>query len=212
MSLAVWLGHGKKVNIGGRDFLLLPLPLKRLHEIGKWLEENCNEVVQEVLATARNKKEAADPFGMVTKVLLRVNANQIVYELLAAPKNPETGQPINDITKEFVDEYLDPISAQEFFKTFVSVNDLDNLIKNLRRLPMVEKLLEVASSTFGLPYLSSLLPSTASAQSKSEGSPSPKSTVMSMPGTSDTQEGGKTETSPAPQEEESKPPKKEMIQ
>lgn len=190
MSLEKWLARGRKITIGGREFTMMPLPLKRLHEVGIWLTENCNDVVQEVLS-ARELK-AVNPMDMATKVLLRVNVSEIVFDLLSKPKNPDTGESINTgLTLEFIDEYLDPPTAQEFVTKFVEINELSNLVKNLRRLPVVQQLMDVASSTFGLPYLNSLLPNTDSTPTLSEGSHSPKSTVTSTAATSREQEGGK---------------------
>jgi hypothetical protein len=207
MSLDIWLSRGKKVAIGGREFMLVPLPLKRLYEIGTWLEENCNDVVKEVLATAKNSSDV-NPFGMVTKVLLRVNANVIVYQLLSRPKNPDTGEPLNTITQDFIDEYLDPPTAQEFFKVFIEINQLEDLIKNLQRLPVIRRLMEVALDTFGLRYLNSLLPSTDSVPKTSEGSLSPRSTGTSTAATTDGSASG-SQTEPLATEDSQK---KELIQ
>jgi hypothetical protein len=193
MSLEKWLARGRKIMIGGKEFILMPLPLKRLYEVGVWLSENCNDVVQEVLASKNIKN--INPMDMATKVLLRVDMSVIAYDLLIRAKNPETGKSINDgLTREFLDEYLDTVAAQEFVKTFVEINELPNLIKNLQRLPVVQELMEIASSTFGRPYLNSLLPNTDSTQTLSEGSRSPKSTDTSTAATSNEQESGKPMT------------------
>src|SRR5271170_4508801 len=189
MSLEVWLASGQKVKIGGKEFMLTPLPLRHLVALGKWLEENCNDVVKGVIAQAKASTEM-NPFGMVTEILLRVNLNDIIFMLLSKPKDPDTGEPINKITKEFVDDYLDTVSARSFIQAFITVNDLEELIKNLRRLPIIEKLMDAAMSTFGLPYLNSLQPNTDLTQSTSEGSPSLKSTATSAEGTTEKPDSG----------------------
>lgn len=191
MSLEIWLATGRDVVIGGRTFKLMPLPLRHLNTLGKWLEGNCNDLVKQVIASAKTAQEI-NPFGMVTEILLRIDVNELIYQMLTQAKDPETREPINVVTKDFIDEYLDPMSAQKFVETFIEVNDLHELIKNLRRLPILQKLMDAALSTFGLPYLSSLQPNTVSAQKLSEGSPTPKSSSTSPGATTAQPEAGKS--------------------
>lgn len=195
MSLDVWLRKGEKVQIGGRELILMPLPLSRLVEIGHWLEENCNEVVQDVIEELRGGKEAPNPLGLVTKVLLKVNTSQVAMEIFARSRKPGTKELLNtDLTVEFFEEYLDTPAAQELFRKFIKVNQLEDLIKNLWSLPIVKKVIEAGALVYGIPFLSSLQQSTDSVQSKSEGSHSHKSMDTSQPATSDEQEAG---TSPS---------------
>ena len=190
MSLDKWLARGKPIMIGGREFLVMPLPLTRLHELGIWLETNCKEVVREFFADA--KAEKPNPLVMVSKVLMRVDTAEVIHNLLITPKNPETREPINSVTLDFISEYLDVPSAHEFYTAFVEVNDLESLLKNLQRLPIVKNLMEAASLTFGIPFLSSLEQSTVSHQKRSEGLPSRKSTATSAPVSTGAQEAGKS--------------------
>ena len=162
---------------------MMPLPLSRLYSIGTWLETNATDVIKETIAATRSG-EVPNPMTLVARVLLRVDVSELVLNILTLPKNPETGKQINEgLTREFFDDYLDVPTAQDLFKQFIELNDLENLIKNLQSLPVVKKLMEASSLTFGIPFLSSLQQSTDSTQNKSEGSHSPKSTDSSTPTT-----------------------------
>lgn len=181
MSLEVWLKTGRKVTVGGRELTMMPLPLRRLYSVGSWLENNATDVVKETIA-ATNEGEVPNPMVLVARVLMRVDVAELAYAIFSLPKDPETGEQINKgLSKEFFDDYLDTPTAQKLFKEFIEINDLESLIKNLQSLPVVKKLMEASSLTFGIPFLSSLQQSTASTQNKPEGSPSPKSTDSSTP-------------------------------
>jgi len=194
MSLEIWLARGREVRIGGRKLRLMPLPLSRLHVVGNWLNENCREVVRDLIATQTT--QTPDPFAMITQVLLRVDVAEVAYQLFSTSKDPETGKPINEgLTKEFFEEYLDVPAAHELFKIFIEVNEVPDLLKNLQRLPMVQALTEISMTTLGLPYLSSLRLSTASTQRKSEGSQSLKSTDSLEGATTGTPETGNSNLS-----------------
>jgi hypothetical protein len=176
MSLDVWLKRGKTVNVGGRDLVMLPLPVTRLFKVMYWLEENANDVIRDTIQTTEPGK-VPNPMVLVTRVLAKVDMSQVIFDVLIYPKNPDTKKPINEgLTKEFVEEYLDIPTANALVKAFVQLNEIEDIIKNLQSLPVVKKLMEAASLTFGIPYLSSLQQSTGSAQTQSEGSRSLKST------------------------------------
>lgn len=191
MSLDLWLKKGSKVMVGGRELILMPLPLAKLVSIGHWLEENCNEVVQEILEEIRKGKETPNPLALVTKVLLRVDMAETALLLFEFPKDPLSRKHINtDLTKEFFEEYLDIPTSQELFRKFVEINQLEELLKNLQSLPLAKKLIEVWTLAYGIPYLSSLQPNMGSVQEKSEGSLSHKSTATSEPATTGEQDPG----------------------
>lgn len=212
MSLDVWLKKGEKIQIGGRELILMPLPLSRLVEIGHWLEENCNGVVQDVIEDLRGGKEAPNPLGLVTKVLLRANTSEVALELFSRSRKPGTKELLNkDLDKEFFDEYLDTPTAQELFRKFIKVNQLEDLIKNLWSLPIVKKVIEAGTLAYGIPFLNSLQQSTDSVQKKSEGSHSHKSTDTSEQVISGEQEIGKSQNL-TNQEQPNQLPKKEYVQ
>lgn len=190
MSLDVWLKRGKRVTVGGRELIMMPLPLRRLYGLGSWLEENSSEVIKEIIASG---SAAPNPLAMVARVLARVNVSEVCYLIFSIPRDPDTGEQINkNISVEFFDEYLDVPVAQELFKQFIELNELENLIKNLQSLPVVKKLMEASSLAFGIPFLNSLQLSTASSQNKPEGSQFLKSTDSSTQPTSERQETGGT--------------------
>lgn len=209
MSLDAWLSRGKKVQIGGRELTMMPLPLSRLVGIGHWLEENCNDVVQEILSDMRSGKAAPNPLGMITQVLLRVDLSETALMIFGLPKDND-GNPINkNLTKQFFEDYLDIPTAHDLFNVFIEVNDLPNLVKNLQSLPIVKQVMEAWTLTFGIPFLTSLHQNTDLAQKTSGGSPTLKSTDMSMPNTSERQEAGKSENQQSPNNSNQR---KEMIQ
>jgi len=197
VSLDTWLKKSVKVEVGGRELFLAPLPLARLVEIGHWLEDNCNEVVQDVLDEMKVSKETPNPLSLITKVLLRVNMSDVSMQLFARAKKPGGNELLNsDLSKEFFDEYLDIPTVKEIFEKFVAVNQLEDLIKNLYRLPIVKKVMEAGLLTYGIPYLNSLPQSMDSAPVKSEGSLSPKSTTTSAQVTSEEQDLGSSSNLP----------------
>jgi hypothetical protein len=175
-SIDVWLKRGKKVEIGGRDLYMMPLPLSKLIGVGTWLEESSNDVVSETLKNVEPGK-VPNVMVLVAKVLNKVNVSQVAFEIFSLPKDPETRESVNkNLSKEFFDEYLDIPTANILVKTFVELNDIPEIIKNLQSLPVVKRLSEAASLTFGIPFLNSLLQNTVSTQTKPEGSLFPKST------------------------------------
>lgn len=191
MSLEVWLASGRKVTVGGRELLMMPLPIRRLHGLGNWLEESTKQILLEKLKTDEVVK---DPFVIVKEVLLKVDLSLLCMTIF--DRKDFDGNPLNErLTKDFFDEYLDTPTIQVIVKTFIEVNQVEDLIKNLSSLPVVRKVMEAMSLTFGLPFLNSLRPSTASPQNKSEGSLSRKSTDTSTPEQSDTASStGKSQT------------------
>ena len=212
MSLEVWMKKGTKITVGGRELILLPLPLSNLIAIGHWLEDNCNDVVQEIVVDLKKGEQAPNPFSLIAKVLLRVNVSQIALVMFDSPKDPLTKKKLNDgLTVEFFEEYLDIPTAHELFNKFVEINQLEDLIKNLSRLPLVKKLIEAGTLAYGIPFLNSLQPSTVSAPKESEGSLSHRSMDTSTPATSEEQEAGSYPNQP-PNPTEEKPRKKSYLQ
>ena len=179
MSLDVWLKKGKPVVIGGREFIMLPLPVSRLFKVMNWLEENANDVISDVVKNTEPGK-VPNPMVLVTRVLSKVDTSQVIFDILSYPKDPDTKQCINkEISKEYIEEYLDIPTAHSIVKVFIELNEIPDIIKNLQSLPVIKKLTDIASFVFGIPFLNSLRLSTDSTQSVSEGSHSPKSTGMS---------------------------------
>ena len=96
MSLDVWLKKGEKIQIGGRELILMPLPLSRLVEIGHWLEENAGGVQDIILEEYRSVGEVPkNPLWLVAKVLLRVDTSQVALEILGRTKKPGTKELLN---------------------------------------------------------------------------------------------------------------------
>jgi len=171
---------------------MMPLPLTRLVNVLHWLEENANEVV---IDTVRNSEpgHVPNPMVLVTKVITRVDFPQVVCDVFSFPKDPDTKEQVNkDLSREFFEIYLDIPTAHMLVKEFVELNQIPDLIKNFQSLPIANKLMEAASIMFGIPYLNSLQQSTSSAQTKSEGSPSHKSTDTSEPVTTEERDLGST--------------------
>src|ERR1700733_4833802 len=157
----------------------MPLPLKRLMGVVKWLEVNSEDVIHD---TIKNSKpgEIPNPLVLVTRVLGKVNVSKIALDIFTYPKDPETREPINKgLDERFFDDYLTIPTAHKLVNEFVEMNDLPNLIKNLQSLPVIKKITEAMQLTFGIPYLNFLQQSTGSTQGKSEGSHSLKSTDIS---------------------------------
>jgi hypothetical protein len=159
---------------------MMPLPLQRLIGIGEWLEENCAEVVHEMISNVNGGAESPNPMVLVTRVLGKIDVAQLALNIFSYPKDPDTMEPLNPkLSKEFYVEFLDIPVAHKLFKDFVEINDIGELIKNLQSLPVVRKIMEAANLTFGIPYLNTLLANMDSTQKMSEGSPSLKSTPTS---------------------------------
>lgn len=215
MSLDVWLKKGERIQVGARELILMPLPLSRLVEIGHWLEENCNEVVQDVIEELREGNAAPNPLGLIAKVLLQVDTSAMALEIFGRVKKPGTKELLNkDLDLEFFNDYLDVPVAQEMVRKFIKVNQLEDLIKNLWSLPIVKKVIEAGTLVYGIPFLNSLQQNTGSAQTRSEGSLSPRSTDTSGPATSGEQGSGSSIESlnSSPEQSPDQPPKKEYVQ
>lgn len=193
-SLDVWIQKGKKVTIGGRELIMMPLPLTRLFKVVNWLEENSNEVIKE--AVKAESKEIPNPMVLIVRVINKIDLSAVALEVFSFPKDPDTGEPLNKgLTREFFETYLDIPTAHTLVKTFGQLNEVEELIKNLRSLPIVKGVLELTSPIFGIPFLNSLHQSISSPQSKPEGSPSLKSTDSSTHVNTEEQGFGKTEKS-----------------
>jgi hypothetical protein len=174
----------------------MPLPLRRLYGIGTWLEENAADVIHESVASG---VQTPNPLSLVARILMRVNVSEMAYQVFSIPKDPDTGEHVNKgLTVEFFDEYLDVPTAQNLFNTFIELNEIENVIKNLQSLPVTRKLMEVSSYAFGIPFLNSLQQNTVSPQSKLEGSQSPRSMDSSQHVTSGGQANGKESESKSP--------------
>lgn len=192
MSLETWINQGRKVSVGGKELVMMPLPVVRLFRVLNWLENNANEVVRDTFRDAEPGK-IPSPMSLVTRVFGKVDMTQLVFDILSIPKDPDTGESINKgLTKEFIEDYLDIPTAHKLVQVFVEINDVPGIIKNLQSLPVIKKLTEAASLTFGIPYLNSLHQSTVSTPSASEGSHSHKSMDTSEHVSTEGQDLGKT--------------------
>lgn len=179
MSLEIWLKRGQKVTVGGRDLYLMPLPLQRLYGIGEWIEEQSKGVLNEAVAEIEPGK-SINPLVIISKVMAKIDVSELAVIIFALPKDPETGKPINPpLTKEWCDSYIDIPTAHELFMKFIAMNQLEELIKNLRSLPVVKRLMEAADLTYGIPFLNSLPRNTDLNQTQLGGSLSHKSTNSS---------------------------------
>jgi hypothetical protein len=171
---------------------MAPLPLRTLYSVGEWLEENSNGVIKETTMGLK-PGEVPNVLSLVTKIIMRVDVSKLIMDILALPTNPETLKPLNELpNKEFFDKFLDITTAHQVYKVFSELNDLEALIKNLQSLPMVSKLMEISSLTFGIPYSNILRQNTGSRQSKLEGSHSHKSIGTSEPEDTGSQVPGRT--------------------
>jgi hypothetical protein len=188
MPLEVWLESGQDVFIGGRKFVLVPVPFSRLRNVAQGIEEHVRKEYQSLLKTP---SENVDLPGFIQGVVKTIDFVDVVYHLLADPKNPEDGSPVNvDVKKEFIDDYLDTPTLRRFIQKFIQVNDLEETLKNLCGLPGVKQAVEGLMATFGLALLNSLRTSTGSPLDRSQPSPFRKSTGTSQPTTTETPESG----------------------
>lgn len=187
MSLEVWLQLGKPVTIGGKEMLVMPLPLPRLREAIVEFDKRIWEMFKEM---REDKVETPNLMQFIVDIINSFDTTELAYKLLTIPKNPETNRPVNDVTKEFLDEYLDIPSMRKLMVTFVEVNEIEGLIKNLQSLPMLKKLMEAATTTYGVKFLNFLQQNTASNLGRSQNSLSPRSTDTSVPDTTGTPESG----------------------
>lgn len=190
-ALELWLQKGKPINIGPKEFLLFPLPLTEIGKVQGWIDGTTKDVLLE----AMKEEKTPSPWGLIADVLKQVD----VYELcltVFGTRHPETDEPINKgLTREYLEKYLDTPTTQKIILTFIEINELEEAIKNLQRLPMVGSLMEALKSTFGLPFLTHLATSTDSLPGTSEGSVSPKSSNTSGDATGDTPANGPLEES-----------------
>jgi len=192
-ALDVWLGLGKKVQVGGKEFVLMPLPLSRLRKIGDWLQ---NATLDEVKDVVREAKATSDPWKSVAAILKRIDIHDVVFHLFADPKDTEGTQVNPEITKEFLEEYLDTPTVRRIFKAFIEVNELEETIKNLSDLPGARRLMEALTITFGLPFLNSLQQSMGFDPNRSESSPVPRSTDISRDAITESLESGPKKPQP----------------
>jgi len=182
MSLDVWLSTGKKVSIGGKEFVVMPFPLGRLRSVMDGLQKEVEQTLRE--SAKKQDTGSFDPFEFIAEVLKRIDAVKVVYNILAEPKDPFTNEVVNkDLSREFIDAYLDLPTLRKFIVTFVEVNELEETLKNLQSLPGIKALLDSTATIFGVGLLSTLQPNTGSVPSRSDGSPSLKSMPISEPST-----------------------------
>lgn len=187
-QLQDWLETGKPVKIGGREFILVPVPFSRLKNVAKRVEDRVSTEYREIL---RKPAEKVDLPGFIQGFVKTIDFVDLIYHLLADPKNPEDGTPVNaEVSKEFIDNYLDTPTLRRFILTFIQVNELEETLKNLCGLPGVKEAVEGLMATFGLALLNSLRTSTVSPLDRSQPSPFPKSTDTSPDTSTDRPESG----------------------
>src|SRR5579885_1669377 len=137
MALDVWLKRGKTVNVGGKDLYMMPLPIKKLFAIGYWIEENSKDVIQEAINNFEPGQQL-NPLVLVVRVLSKIDVSHLAYQIFSIPKDPITKEQVNkDISVEFFEDYLDIPTAHLVAKTFIELNDVEEIIKNLQSLPEI---------------------------------------------------------------------------
>lgn len=188
-ALELWLQKGKPINIGPKEFILFPLPLTEFSKVQNWIDGTTKDVLLEAL----KDEKTPSPWSLIADVLKQVDVYELCLSVFST-RHPETDETINkDLTREYLERYLDTPTIQKIILEFIKINDLEEAIKNLQRLPMVGSLMEALKSTFGLPFLTHLATSTDSPLGKSEGLASPKSSNTSGVATGDTQASGPQE-------------------
>jgi len=185
-GLDLWLELGRKVSIGGREFHLMPLPLSRLRKALAVIDDRIAGFVKDFVI--ETDKGEMNVLRLISDVMNSFDAGQVVYDVLTFCKDPDTGEPINKVTKEWLDDVLDIPTLRKVIVEFVEVNEVEDIIKKAQSLPMVSQLLDAMKMTYGLALLKSSRQSTDSAPVRSESSPSPKSTDTSTTVTSETQD------------------------
>lgn len=194
-GLELWLQEGRKIRIGPKEFYLMPMPLSKFRYFRDWLDTTTKDVILQALKEEKNP----GPWSLVIDVVKQVDIYDFILKAFDR-KDPDTGEPINKgLNREYLEEYLDTPTTRKIIFTFIEVNDLEEALKNLQRLPMVNQILEAVKQTFGLPFLKHLDMNMASVQPTLEGSASPKSASTSEAASEGTPESGPQ------QEEQSKP-------
>lgn len=157
---------------------MMPLPLSRLRKIQAAIEEKVYERTRDMVA---DQEKTPDLMRFIADILKSLDFIDICYRVFADIKDPDTHESVNkDLTKEFFEEYLDTPTLRRCVMTFVEVNELEEVVRNFRLLPGVDKLIEILTTTFGMTLLSSLPLSTSSALGRSQSSPSPSSSDTSQ--------------------------------
>lgn len=183
-SLGKYCETGKKESIGGKEVVIMPLPISRLKKIAGYLQDHVDAHLTEMLAS---QKENPNIMQMVVDVLTAMDVCEIVFHALTTVKNPETGQPFNgDVTKEWLEDYLDIPTIQRLVPVFIEVNELESLIKNYQRLPLLGQIVESLKATFGIALLTSLPANMVSQLERPESSPSLSSMDSSEASTGET--------------------------
>ena len=156
MSLKVWLESCGKVEIGGKEVHIAPLPISRLRKVAEYLGEKTEAKFVDLI---RSQQLNPNAMRFVSELLSSLDVSEIVYNLLTTSKDPDTGETINGwLTKDWLEEYLDAPAVKRIYIEFVKINELEEILKNLQSLPVARRLLENLTSTFGIALLSSLQP------------------------------------------------------
>jgi hypothetical protein len=168
-NIDVWLSRGKKVELGGRELTMMPLPLSKLRGVQAVLEEKIYERTHELV---EDQKRSPDAMQFIADILKSMDFVDMTYHILADPKRPDDSGPINPgLTKQFVEDYLDTPTLRKLVLTFIEVNELEEVVKGFMSLPGVTKLVEVLMTTFGTTFLASFSRNSISTAGRSQNSP-----------------------------------------
>lgn len=196
-GLDVWLQTGRKVNVRGRELILMPLPLKHLKIALESIESVTKDFVKDFVIKA--DRGELDFMSIARDVLNSFNSTDVAYSVFMLSKDPETGASLNkDLTKEWLEDNLDLPTMRRLIVEFVEVNEIEDTLKKAQDLPMLKGVVDALMMTYGIALLKSSPQSMDSHPDKSEISPSPKSTDTANPDTGDTQEKNTERLTPQP--------------
>jgi len=169
-SIDTWLASGMKVAIGGRELVMMPLPLSYIHR----LLEGFQKGVLKSLGALDVQKGGNALMELIQGTLSNLDISGTCFELFSFPKHPGTKTPLNaDISKEFFEDYLDTPTLRRIIQTFIKANELEETLKNLQSLPGVQAMVTALTVTLGQEYLNSVQASMALALGRSDDSLSP---------------------------------------
>ena len=188
-GLDIWLQTGRKVNIRGKELILMPLPLKHLKSALESIESVTRDFARDFVVKA--DRGELDFMSIARDVLNSFNSTEVAYSVFMLAKDPDTGESLNrDLTKEWLDENLDLPTMRRLIAEFVEVNEIEDALKKARDLPMLKGVVDALMMTYGIALLKSSQPITDSTPGKSLTSPSLSSTDTANPDTGETQENG----------------------
>jgi len=148
------------------------------------------DVVQDRFAGVQEKLMRGDVFNfmdLLGDVMSALEGSEFIYRIIVGQRDPTTGEGIlyEGLTEAYVQEHLTVPMLMDFCKKFVTINQLEEFVKNLSALPLAKEIGEYVK-TVGLSLTNSYLLNMASLPERlPEAGPIPSSSSTSTPSSSE---------------------------